>query len=114
MARQKRRGQRKPKEHLIYLVTCRKPGEHFGKKYVGQTSDFQRRCSDYLHGRGHGRIGRAIREMGAQHFDITPLERVNSFMLDAAEMYWIREHNSMHPHGFNSKKGGQRKNQWEA
>lgn len=109
--RVKRRRRGQPKKWIIYTIVCRKAGKHFRMRYVGQTNDFTRRCGEYRTGRGHGRIGKAIRELGHEHFDITPLEEVPEWAVNEAERYWIEHYDCIHPKGFNTLNvtGGLRK-----
>lgn len=61
-----------------------------GKKYVGQTTCFRHRMSQYRSGSFNVRLRKAINEYGIDNFEITILERdINSDNLDEREQYWL-------------------------
>ena len=61
-----------------------------GKKYVGQTSCFASRMSQYRSGRFNDRMKKDIDLYGVDSFDIDILEKdVPHCMLDEREQYWI-------------------------
>ena len=61
-----------------------------GKKYVGQTSCFASRMSNYRYGRFNDRMKKDIDLYGVDSFDIDILEKdVPHCMLDEREQYWI-------------------------
>jgi group I intron endonuclease len=71
----------------IYLIT----NMVNGKRYVGQSVNIRRRMWD--HNRPHGKslIARAIRKYGKTNFKHEVLEECPVSLLDAREIYWIKQ-----------------------
>ena len=77
-----------------------------GRRYVGQTLNFNRRMGDYAKGRGHGIIGRSIAQHGWDNFAIKIVEEIPEETLDEAERFWIDFLECQSPHGYNITSGG--------
>lgn len=98
------------KSGTIYCYTC-KPN---GKKYIGQTWDFNSRkrhhknCSKNKAGNGCTIFYRAIQKYGIKSFEITVLhENIdNQELLDTLECEEIKKQNSLSPFGYNLRHGG--------
>jgi group I intron endonuclease len=81
-----------------------------GKRYVGQTIQGERRWtkhrSDSFVG-SQSAIHRAIRKYGWENFNVSVIWEGPADSLNEQESFFIREHNSLSPHGYNLTTGGQ-------
>ena len=76
------------------------------KVYIGQTTDINRRFKYHCNiNECNGEIGRAIQELGKEHFHYEILES-NIENYDEREQYWIQYYNSLSPNGYNVLEGG--------
>jgi len=95
---------------IVYLAT----NTVNGMQYVGLTrrTVLERRVFEHRSSsrRGAGKantLAHAMRTYGEDAFSFRVIQRVQSLeALSAAERYWIREHNTNWPNGYNVKKGG--------
>src|SRR5271157_5301815 len=87
---------------IVYIIL-----ENLKPCYVGQTlSSLQYRWSQHLPGKDRSPIDAAMYER-PQDFTIRELQRANNRSLDLFEQAWITELDTLHPKGYNMKKGGQ-------
>ena len=74
-----------------------------GKRYVGQTTDLDRRRE--LHLKGFSRcpaLNGAIKKYGQENFDFVIVECCSSMQeLNEKEIYWIQELGPLVPGGYN-------------
>ncbi len=85
----------------IYFVFHRETG----RGYVGSSTNIGRRFSEHRNAAINGSMNcfhRAIREIGAKHFEWTVLEECPSGILVDRELYWIKAKNSASLEGFNT------------
>ncbi len=95
---------------LIYKITCQTTQQ----SYIGKTRSTQRQrwyqhCSDAKRGSDKD-LHQAIREHGGDTFQITTLQEwddISDEVLQAAEIYFITEHNTFH-NGYNMQVNGNR------
>ena len=93
---------------LIYKITCQTTQQ----SYIGKTRSTQRQrwyqhCSDAKRG-SDKHLHQAIREYGGDAFQITTLQEwddISNEALQAAETYFITEHNTFH-NGYNMQVNG--------
>lgn len=86
---------------FIYKITCRLDG----RCYVGQTKfDVWKRFAQ--HCRARSKLGRAIRQLGVENFELTVLDVVNNSRADEVESAWIDALGCRFPNGFNVARGG--------
>lgn len=90
--------------HVVYL--CGPSPE--GKFYVGQTSDFARRCRSHASGQGGcPNFHNAVRRFGWLSFPIRVLAQTDSVdEADQLERRYIAQYNALYPHGYNMTTGG--------
>jgi hypothetical protein len=103
----------------IYMAT----NKTTGKKYIGQTkslkmnhgkwsvSGYKRRWKDHVSSALRGdngctAISDAIRKYGKDDWELTLLHECEMDERDHYEMHYIKEYNTMSPHGFNITSGG--------
>ncbi|MDD4242774.1 MAG: GIY-YIG nuclease family protein [Bacilli bacterium] len=92
----------KNKTYLIYKYTS--PS---GKSYIGQTCDLKRRENSHKCSTGCSSFARAKEKYGFENFIREILEE--GLTLEEAnerESYWIAEHNTLVPNGYNLMTGG--------
>lgn len=89
-----------------------------GKKYVGQTVDFRKRCNEHKRCKDpECLIDKAIKKYGIENFDIIILEvftcdslKLRRKRLDDKEIYWIKQLKTYigdYPEiGYNRTRGG--------
>lgn len=93
---------------IIYKITCQTTQQ----SYIGKTRSTQRQrwyqhCSDAKRGSDKD-LHQAIREYGGDAFQITTLQEwddISNEALQAAEIYFITEHNTLH-NGYNMPNNG--------
>lgn len=100
---------------IIYLLYCLVSR----KGYVGQTTrSLQDRWSQhcaYARGGSEFSIHAAIREHGAEAFDVSILETTDNLEdLNALETEQIKKQNTLSPNGYNRTSGGQRAHHFSA
>jgi len=81
-----------------------------GKKYIGKTIDYEKRMGEHKRDfRKYNRlISRAINKYGWENFDKEVIECVNvADDLCELEKKYIKEHNTLHPNGYNLTEGGE-------
>ena len=80
-----------------------------GKFYIGQTTNLSKRKE--LHLCGHSdcpALKNAIGKYGRDNFTFSILATCSSLSeLNACEIYWIRQLNTLSPNGYNLKQGGE-------
>ena len=87
------------------------------KLYVGQTVDPYKRESYHFSRNSFNKncltVHYAIKKYGRSNFDFVLLERCDSKQeLDAREIYWIKELNTLVPNGYNRTPGGSTSGMW--
>lgn len=88
---------------FIYKITNTKNG----KMYVGQTSrTIEHRWGKHITTKIKRFLHLAIDKYGVDSFKIEELDRVELDQLNDKERYWIKELNTMAPHGYNLTPGG--------
>lgn len=86
----------------IYLIT----NLVNNKKYVGQTSDYQRRMTQHKTQKDQ-LIDKKIQQYGAQNFSFQIIEQdLSPEEADEKEKYYIQTFNSLVPNGYNIHTGG--------
>ena len=81
------------------------------KCYVGQSTNNARktRLRDHLSGRGSKLLKKAIQRYGVDAFHTKILhDNLPTNLLDDFEIHEIKRHNSIEPHGYNVKSGGEK------
>lgn len=94
------------KKYLIYKHTS--PS---GKSYIGQTNDYNRRCNKHKTTSGCVNFYNAIQKYGWDNFKHEIL--ISGLTLEQANKYeefYISEHNTLAPNGYNLKTGGHNNN----
>jgi len=89
----------------IYLVT----NLVTGKRYVGQTTKtVEHRWARHVDGKGRAfAMGAAIKKYGPANFAVQSLDTAeNQAELDAKEILWIAQLNTLSPAGYNLTEGG--------
>ena len=92
---------------IIYKIT----NDVNGKVYIGQTTRpmitrWKEHVSDSYNGCMYP-IHKAIRKYGVEHFHIVQIDMaLCRDELDSKEEYWIKELDSLTPHGYNIRTGG--------
>jgi len=89
---------------IVYKITCLANN----KVYIGQTiQDLETRFNAHCYkGSDCSKLARAIQKYGRENFIIEELESCNSMdNLNKAEIYWIKEYNSIE-NGYNLLSGG--------
>lgn len=97
-------------EGVIYLYINKRNG----KKYVGQTINEKRRKIEHLRVNQRNKIlfDKILQKEGSECFEYKVLERIRekrskiTSILNNREKYYIREHNSQVPNGYNVLPGG--------
>jgi group I intron endonuclease len=86
---------------IIYIATHIESG----KQYVGQTVDFCKRIWTHLRNRQNTYFGNALQKYGraAFHFQQIIYKKED---LNYWEQYFVSKLNTLHPHGYNLKSGG--------
>jgi len=78
-----------------------------GKKYIGQTTNLNKRIRNYLRYSWGSKIARIIRNQGIDKFNIYKLEKnIPKKDLNERERYWIKKHNTCKGYGYNENPGG--------
>lgn len=96
---------------VIYIVK----NKINGKIYIGQTTkSLDKRISGHLKESKNDKSDRpflnAIKKYGIDNFEWEVIDEASSLgELDEKEIYWINEHNSLTPNGYNVLGGGQKK-----
>lgn len=90
---------------IVYLIE----NDQNNKKYVGITTrNIERRWKEHL--RNHKTdIGKAIADIGKEHFLIRVIDECPDEELDEKEIYWIKHYNSFNE-GYNKTAGGRNDN----
>jgi group I intron endonuclease len=92
------------REYLIYCHTS--PS---GKKYIGQTKNYNRRCTQHRNSNERGFLFKsAIQKYGWDSFTHEILK--DSLTVDEAnelEKYFIKKYNTLAPNGYNLRTGGE-------
>lgn len=85
----------------VYIVRCDLSGAHYGRRYVGQTtqeSEPHRRMARHIRSAAAGSsfpFHQAIREVGASHFYVEYVYKTDSqYVLNKLEAFWCLELNS--------------------
>jgi group I intron endonuclease len=89
-------------EYLIYCHTS-----PTGKKYIGQTNNYNRRCSEHKTSKGCPAFHNAIIKYGWDNFNHEILD--DGLSLEEAnilEEFYISKYNSLAPNGYNLQTGG--------
>lgn len=86
----------------VYVVTHLETG----MQYVGQSRDIARRWKAHCGRSKSSRLSHAIQKYGVQAFSFRVLELCDLEQIDAREVTWIIELNTVKPHGFNLDAGG--------
>lgn len=100
----------------IYLITCITSG----KKYIGQTQCFKKKCRwgtekrwlAHVHNALYGKVKRctalcnAINKYGVDAFQVKTIHICDTQKLNYFETKFIRQYNTLAPHGYNLKLGG--------
>ena len=93
---------------LIYKITCQTTQQSYiGKTRSTQQQRWYQHCSDAKRGSDKD-LHQAIREYGGDAFQITTLQEwddISNEVLQAAETYFITEHNTFH-NGYNMQVNG--------
>ena len=81
------------------------------KCYIGQTKNVKRRFREHRRAKGGcRRVYNAIRKYGWDNFLKVIIEvfddDVSGEFIDEREIYWIKEHNTLSPNGYNLEEGG--------
>ena len=89
---------------VVYLVT----NKVNGKQYVGQTiRPLLERWRDHCRLDKGNYFHRAIQKYGSDNFEIRVIDTATSGEeLDEKEIYWIKKLDTLVPHGYNIKPGG--------
>ena len=85
----------------VYVVRCDLSGAHYGRRYVGQTTqepEPHRRMARHIRSAAAGSnfpFHQAIREVGAEHFFVEYVYKTSSqYMLNKLEAFWALELNA--------------------
>ena len=89
------------KSQKIYIgqTTKQRPTDRFSQHKYLAFHPQQEKSISYLH--------RAMKSDGIDNFKFEIIEQVNNLLLDEREKYWIKQHNSLIPNGYNLTIGGQ-------
>ncbi|MBO5706421.1 MAG: GIY-YIG nuclease family protein [Bacteroidaceae bacterium] len=89
---------------IIYLAT----NMVNGKRYVGQTiRPLKERWKDHCRVKDNNYFHRAIQKYGPENFSVKIIDTAETATeLDEKEAFWIKELNTLFPHGYNLKEGG--------
>lgn len=77
-----------------------------GMMYIGETMDFKRRIKEHCNPSNTSLIGKAIKEFGKENFSFKIIEYCSDF--SEKEKFYIKEYNTLFPHGYNVSEGGDR------
>ena len=81
-----------------------------GKKYIGQTKgELNKRFNVHLHSDGCRKISNALKKYGRYCFAVDVLWEAEVYTqeeLDTQEIEFIKEHDALHPNGYNLVAGG--------
>lgn len=80
-----------------------------GKKYIGKAINVERRWWEHLNNARRGKhhpLYDAISKYGQESFEFSILEEVSLELIDQREVELIKEHNTLHPNGYNLAIGG--------
>ena len=96
-------------EYTIYKLT----NGINGMGYVGATKNFKRRMGEHHWNYRDKRkictlVDKAIREYGWENFTKEVLEVCDAEIAEEREKYWIKELNTLEPHGYNCTTGGEK------
>ena len=88
---------------VIYCIT----NKINGKQYVGQTTYSMYGRWLYHLKRANKYFLNSIKKYGKENFDITQIDQASTIEeLNEKEKYWIKELNTVFPHGYNFEIGG--------
>lgn len=89
---------------IVYLIT----NKVNGKRYVGQTvRSLEERWKDHCRVKDDNYFHRAIHKYGVENFSLEIIDTADSGEeLDEKEIFWIQKLNTLFPHGYNLKEGG--------
>ena len=89
----------------IYLIY--KHTSPSGKSYIGQTKDYDTRCKQHQTTSGCKAFSAAIKKYGWDNFIHEMLvEHITEDEANTLEVFYINEHNTLYPLGYNLKTGG--------
>ena len=99
-------------EATIYKVTC----TINGLGYVGVTKNLKRRMVEHRYDSKTGRthFSRAIHQYGWENFRVEVLEVCDVEIAGNREKYWIKELDTLEPHGYNCTTGGNKGTKYSA
>ena len=101
-----RRGSWAIVEYRMYYLYMLKNSKT-GKIYIGQTNNFDRRIAQHKRARGDTPLYRDIRKLGWKSFSVKMLRVAFSKKeINNLEKQEIEKRKTIHPSGYNMKKGG--------
>ena len=77
-----------------------------GLGYVGATKNFKRRMGEHHWSKCKAIVDKAIHEYGWKNFTAEVIEVCDAEIAEEREKYWIKELNTLEPHGYNCTTGG--------
>ena len=78
-----------------------------GLGYVGATKNFKRRMGEHHWSKCKAIVDKAIHEYGWENFTAEVIEVCDAEIAEEREKYWIKELNTLEPHGYNCTTGGE-------
>lgn len=78
-----------------------------GKKYVGQTVNFEKRKKEHFDNRDCSLIDKVINNVGSENFKMEIIEEPKIDELDEREKFWINKLNTFKGEGYNLTIGGE-------